>query len=207
MSDTMKNLLSLLDNLSKGTSMSKKVQKSVKWFKDTAKDIAESYESGVKNVKDLIPVKQVKPPIPSGIEYIGKMCSFVYVPRGRDKLPYYDVFPLVFIVKRYKDGFLGLNMHYLDPRHRQVLLNRLYSIMSDKKMDSKTRVKLSYEVLKGSSKFKLAKPCIKRYKNSGIRSKLSFVPAKEWNIAIHLPTEKFKGSSKSSVWKDSINKI
>ena len=38
---------------------------------------------------------------------------FVYSPKLRNKLPYYDTFPLVLPLKNYNNGFLGLNFHYL----------------------------------------------------------------------------------------------
>ena len=38
---------------------------------------------------------------------------FVYDPKYKKTLPYYDTFPLVLPLERYSDGFLGLNFHYL----------------------------------------------------------------------------------------------
>ena len=45
--------------------------------------------------------------------HIGRLNMFLYDPKYKDKLPYYDVFPLVLPIQRYSDGFLGINFHYL----------------------------------------------------------------------------------------------
>ena len=44
---------------------------------------------------------------------IGALYFFVYDPKTKADLPYYDRFPLVLPLKREPDGFLGLNLHYL----------------------------------------------------------------------------------------------
>ena len=56
---------------------------------------------------------------------LGKMYFYSYNPKWRDKLPWYDTFPLVFPIERYPDGFLGLNFHYLAPKHRAILMDQL----------------------------------------------------------------------------------
>ena len=43
----------------------------------------------------------------------GTLNMFVYGPKFKKKLPYYDTFPLVLPIETYSDGFLGLNFHYL----------------------------------------------------------------------------------------------
>ena len=43
----------------------------------------------------------------------GKLNMFMYDPKLKKKLPYYDTFPLVLPIESYSDGFLGLNLHYL----------------------------------------------------------------------------------------------
>jgi hypothetical protein len=60
-----------------------------------------------------------------GSAVIGKMFLFKYDPKHKDKLPVYDVYPLVFPIERYSDGFLGLNIHYLSQIERAVFLGKL----------------------------------------------------------------------------------
>ena len=57
--------------------------------------------------------------------FIGHMYFFFYDPKTKDKLPYYDRFPLVIPIQKYNDGFLGVNLHYIHPKHRIILLDKL----------------------------------------------------------------------------------
>ena len=57
--------------------------------------------------------------------YLGNMYFFYYNPKHKKTLPWYDTFPLVFPVDLYPDGFLGLNFHYLNPKWRAMLLDRV----------------------------------------------------------------------------------
>ena len=53
---------------------------------------------------------------------------FVYDPKYKKTLPYYDTFPLVLPLERYNDGFLGLNFHYLPIPLRVRLLDKINTI-------------------------------------------------------------------------------
>ena len=57
--------------------------------------------------------------------FFGKLNMFFYDPKLKQKLPYYDIFPLVLPLKRYSDGFLGINFHYLPIPLRVRLLDKL----------------------------------------------------------------------------------
>jgi len=123
---------------------------------------------------------------------IGKMYFFYYDPKTKDKLPVYDRFPLVFPIERYSDGFLGLNLHYLSQGERKALLNRLMEFRSNSRMDERTRLRLSYDLIASTKKLaSAARPCIKRYLFSHVRSKFVEVTANEWDQAINLPVEMF----------------
>lgn len=135
--------------------------------------------------------------------FVGKMYMFLYDPKLKQQLPYYDRFPLIFILEIYKDGFLGINLHYLPPIMRLKLFNRLLHIANNRSFDETTRLKLSYETIKNFSKYRYAIPCIKRYLTSHIRSRMRCVPGDDWVIALFLPTESFKKKSMEVVWNDS----
>ena len=49
----------------------------------------------------------------SGSPSFGKLNMFVYGPKNRLTLPYYDTFPLVMPIGGIGGGFLGINFHYL----------------------------------------------------------------------------------------------
>jgi hypothetical protein len=138
---------------------------------------------------------------------IGKMYFFFYDPKTKDSLPYYDRFPLVIPIERYSDGFLGLNLHYIHPKQRIILLDKLSDVASNDRFDEKTKLLISYRYLSAASKAFEATPCIKRYLFNHIDSRFLEIPANEWDIAVMLPVESFVGASTSKVYSDSRKKF
>ena len=138
---------------------------------------------------------------------IGKMYFYFYDPKTKDSMPYYDRFPLVIPIERYKDGFLGLNLHYIHPRHRINLLDKLSEIASNKTYDEKTKLRISYGYLAASSKAFEATPCIKRYLFSHVESRFLEIHADEWDIAVLLPMESFVGATTNKVFAESEDKF
>ena len=134
---------------------------------------------------------------------IGRMYMFLYDPKHKETLPYYDKFPLIFIVEKYKDGFLGINLHYLPHIYRARLMDSLYDIEKNDSLRDNKKLRLTYGLLSTASKFKYFKPCVKRYLYSHVRSRFLYVPYEEWDIALMLPTERFSKKAKSKVWEDS----
>lgn len=133
----------------------------------------------------------------------GRMYHFFYDPKHKKTLPYYDRFPLIFMIGPAENGFMGLNMHYLPPPLRARLMDAFYTITSNDKFNKTTKLQMTYETLKGASKFKWFKPAIKRYLNNHVRSKFVTIDAADWDTALFLPTARFVGSSKTQVYKDS----
>jgi hypothetical protein len=138
---------------------------------------------------------------------IGRMFLFQYDPKTKEKLPYWDKFPLIFPIAIYNDGFLGLNMHYLPPPLRAILMDNLYDIANNKRYDDSTRLMMTYKLLSGTAKFKHFKPTIHRYLNIHCRSKFVYIAPHEWNMALFLPIARFQKASASKVYADSVNKI
>jgi len=138
---------------------------------------------------------------------IGKMYFYFYDPKTKDTLPYYDRFPLVIPIESYKDGFLGLNLHYIHPKQRLILLDKLSETATNDKFDSKTKLRVSYGYLAGASRAFEATPCIKRYLYSHIQSRFLEISADEWDIAAMLPVETFVGATTSKVYADSRKKF
>jgi hypothetical protein len=144
---------------------------------------------------------------PGNRKFVGKMYMFRYIPEGKDTLPYYDEFPLIFIIKMYRDGFLGINFHYLPRKYRTNLLLGLDRYRSNDRYDETTRLRISYDLIRNASRLNPAVPIIKRYKNGGIKSNIIQVLPEEWAIASLLPTESFVGASPQRVWRDTRNKL
>jgi hypothetical protein len=138
---------------------------------------------------------------------IGRMYFYFYDPKTKDSMPYYDRFPLVIPIERYNDGFLGLNLHYIHPKHRMILLDKLSDTASNDTYDDKTKLKINYRYLAAASKIFEATPCIKRYLFTQIESRFLEVSADEWDIAAMLPVESFVGATTSKVYADSRKKF
>jgi hypothetical protein len=134
---------------------------------------------------------------------IGKMYFYFYDPKTKDTMPYYDRFPLVIPIESYNDGFLGLNLHYIHPKYRMTLLDKLSVTASNDNYDEKTKLRLNYKYLANASRVFEATPCIKRYLFSQIQSRFLEITADEWDIAALLPMESFVGASTSKVHADS----
>lgn len=177
-----------------------------KWFTDKLKNtgrVSDTKKIGLmpQNRESIIHDKQRARKINS----IGQMYFFIYDPKHKKTLPYYDKFPLVFPIEFYPDGFLGINFHYLDYGLRAKLLAKLVETMTNKRFDETTKLKISYEILKGLGT--MHQPCVKRYLNAHVRSQFIWIDPREWKQAIFLPVENFAKSTKEQVWRDSKGRI
>lgn len=130
---------------------------------------------------------------------IGKMYMYFYDAKHKDKLPYWDKFPLVFPIEMYEDGFLGINLHYIDMTSRIKLLDKLFVFRTTKNLTPKTRLNLSYQALVQTVGLNMAQPCIKRYLYSHVKSKFIEVYPEEWDMAVFVPVTSFVGASNRQV--------
>lgn len=132
----------------------------------------------------------------SGAPTIGGMFLFVYDPKYKDTLPYYDMYPLVIPIEFYANGFLGINLHYLPPAARASLMGKLKKVSSDDKYNDKTKLNISYEVLTlYARQFSGVENCIKRYLFSHVRSPFHKVSPEDWDKTVMLPLQKWKVNS------------
>lgn len=137
----------------------------------------------------------------------GHLYMFGYDPKGKNELPYYDRFPLVFPFRKTTDGFIGLNMHYLPYPLRIQLLDALMVYKSNSRLDETTKIKYSWSLIDGVSRYQAAQPCVKQYLTSHVRTQFRQVVSKDWATAMLLPVERFVGASKQEVWADSKKNI
>ena len=166
------------------------------WLRAKVKDLKPT-SSGLMRDKDRL----------KNTSMIGKMYFYFYDPKTKDSMPYYDRFPLVIPIERYNDGFLGLNLHYIHPKHRMILLDKLSDTTSNDNYDEKTKLKINYRYLAAASRIFEANPCIKRYLFTQIESRFLEITADEWDIAAKLPVESFVGATTSKVYADSRKKF
>jgi len=134
---------------------------------------------------------------------IGRMYMFQYDPKHKEKLPYYDTFPLIFVLETYGDGFLGMNLHYLPPTYRARLMDRLYDIEGQDNVRDSKKLQLSYKLLNGVARYKYFKPTVKRYLTNHCRSRFLWIPYEEWDIALMLPTQRFRKGRSARIYADS----
>ena len=138
---------------------------------------------------------------------IGKMYFYTYDPKYKAILPFYDMFPLVIPIHYYTNGFLGLNLHYLPPRIRAGFMDKLMNFAIYDDNDEIKRVRVTYDIVSASKRFKEFKPCLKRYLYSNIASKILKVEAKEWETAVFLPVHQFQKAKAPKVWNESVREI
>ncbi len=133
----------------------------------------------------------------------GHMYMFMYDALNKETLPYFDRFPLVFPFRADAEHMWGLNMHYLPYQLRVRLLDRLMQFRTNNNFDENTRIKYSWQLIAGLSKFKLAEPCVKQYRRDHIKSPFIKIDSADWFTALMLPVESFVGASKTKVWTES----
>lgn len=167
------------------------------WFRDRARAVASMNER--KLISQNVELQR-RIPMP------GYMYMFAYDPKYKDTLPYYDRFPLVFPFSLHRDGFTGINMHYLPHLLRARLMDALYNLSSNSNFDVNTKLRMSYNILNSSSRYRLFAPCVKRYLYSHLQTKFLLVPSNEWDIALFLPLERFN-VNKRMVFNDSQKSI
>lgn len=172
------------------------------WFRESAREVATVNEK-------TIMAKRAGKTLQSILKQddIGRMYMFFYDAKTKEKLPFWDRFPLVIPIKRTPDGFLGLNLHYLPHLLRAKLFDNLYNFEVADNIRNSNRLALKYSFLQASSKLKYFQPCLKRYLFDHVRSRFLYIPAEEWDIALFLPTERFQKDTKQNVWKESRNAV
>ena len=154
-----------------------------RWYHDYALDQGVNYRSfkmlrkGGKRISD---------------RKLGRMYFFRYTPNK----PYetYDEFPLIFMLYEDGDNFSGINFHYLSPKLRAVLLGHMLQYMSNQDYTERTKIfaRKFRDVIKKNKRFRHAKVSYRQYRNDQVQSKVIQVHPLDWELAIMVPTERFK---------------
>jgi len=135
---------------------------------------------------------------------IGMLYCYYYDPKTKDDLLYWDRFPMVLILEKYNDGFLGLNLHYLPVRYRVAFLQKLMKYAQLTPEQDIRRMRISYDILQSTRRFAEFRPCLKRYLYSHLRSRILMIEPNEWDVATMLPIQQFRGAKPQKVWMDSV---
>ena len=179
------------DYLNEITTLAADRDLSVRWYRD--------------KVKEIVPRKMSESSIVSSIRRgesttkptYGTMNLYFYSPKHEETLPYYDVFPLVIPIKRYRDGFLGINFHYLSVPLRLKLLEKLQPMTQEGRIVGWSKV----------AKIRQIKPCVKRYLASHVESRFLKIEEEQMQLAAMMPVQRFRKEKKELVWKESRRMI
>ena len=175
-------------------------QDTAEWYRNAIKSVSGN-ELLIRNRPRLLPTRRITPML------TGRMIMYFYDPKHKKTLPYYDRFPLCIPITIHRDGWTGLNLHYLPARLRVQLLDALYEIYNNKHLDEKRRLNITYQTLQSVMRIRYYQPTIHRYLTNHLRSKIYIVDPHEWDLTLMLPTERFVGKSKQGVWNDSRQKL
>lgn len=193
----MSNLFQRLELQAFRAGIQPRTKESREWFRKKASNLRSVNREALMQEKELSRGNR---------RIIGSMQMFIYDPKTKDDLPYYDAFPLVIVVGPAEGGFYGLNLHYLPPLLRAKFLDSLLDVQTSKTSED-AKFDITYRRLQAASKFKYFKPCFKHYLNEHVKSKFAEVKAPEWEIATFLPTADFRKRNSSKVFSDSRRMI
>ena len=100
----------------------------------------------------------------------GQLYFFTYEAQTRQ--PFYDMYPLSYVIEMRSNGFLGCNLHYLRLTQRE---------------------ELAMSLLNNSAQGAVAVPrrTLHQYLYTGVRGQPYRIPESEWTDVAQLPTEKF----------------
>tara|TARA_R100001594_G_C4051753_1_gene265154 strand:- start:830 stop:1429 length:600 start_codon:yes stop_codon:yes gene_type:complete len=192
-----KNILtgsSIFDSFQKLRSDANVPKDNFRWFADTINRNVKGVDRN--QIRDQIASDPVRG---RSRLFLGQMYMFFYnQPEYQTTLPYYDTFPLVLMLGRAKTNFFGINFHYIPPKRRLQMFLLLQQYRQG------NRILLPYGTMKRVAKWKIFKSCFRRYKTSLISGNLINIPADDWPIAITLPVERFKKSSKAAIWDNTL---
>jgi len=143
----------------------------------------------------------------------GRMYMMRYLPKNRDTLPYYDIFPVFFCMNVRDDYFSGLNLHYLPPLYRAELMDALYPFVIANAAEgeemattlrTKIQPKVDYEFLRRRRSFMGFKPTWKRYRFQNVVGQFLYIPPIAWDTVMMLPVARFRKAGINRIWRDSL---
>ena len=193
-------ILSLYDKVSKALGTFKEgelTKKSIAWFEEEVQRLTDPLPGQRAIIRD-------EAHIPKSTIIRGSMTMFLYDPKTKADLPYYDRFPLVIPIEVYKKpvpSFSGINLHYLNYYDRATLLDMLQALGSPEMIRLN---RINYDILSKVRKYRAFRPCVHRYNMDRIKTMNALIPRELWETAIFLPIEDFrKKRNKEEIWKES----
>ena len=200
MAEVQESLLSKVSDAIKTGTVGQEVRRSARWFQDKIKGLKGEVKNRFSSTNAAKFYREaetkVNPNVLKRRAELGDLFCYYYKPKYMATLPYYDMFPMIMLISAEKDTFLGINFHYLRPKWRAVLLDRVSAkIGNGLPRWSKLR------------QIRQIAPTIKRYRFDHIMRRVIPIEEDEQEIAIFLPTERFRKSGKAKVWSESERKF
>jgi hypothetical protein len=185
------------------TSIFEEIKKNPKFLADRS---ADWFKTKIKELSPIAPIDranllaQTRDTMQTNRLLPGTLTFFSYDPKYKETLPYYDKFPLSFIVGIDRSGFTGVNFHYLTIPMRIKLYDAMYTIarQSVNKTTQQVLV-LNWKLLSNFSKFPAVAPAVKKYLFGHVQSRFIKVPLEDWKTAILLENAEFKKASAGNV--------
>lgn len=174
--DTSKGYVTLFEKVTDATNGEKH---GLSWYKQTVNTIAAKYKKEPERL-----VKDERKDDKDEDEFqdqnmlrrraiMGHLYFFEYEAKMK-YLPYYDKFPLVYVLRSTGDYIIGANLHYIEPKKRIPVINKLKEGRID-----------------------IPKVCIHKYINDHVKSLFVDLIENEWETCILLPVEDFVKTSGS----------
>jgi hypothetical protein len=147
--------------------------KGLSWYKGTVKQLASQYKGDPSKLQ-----RDEKRDRSSSVEHQdenvlrrkvlqGHLYFFEYEAKMK-YLPYYDKYPLAYVLKVDGDAFWAANLHYIDPKKRLKVITNL----KENRID-------------------IPKKCIHKYISNHVQSLYLDLSENEWDTAIFIPVEDF----------------
>lgn len=129
-----------------------------------------------------------------GNSIVGNLYFFKYEPKLKQTLDVYDKYPMAFPIKIYRDGFLGVNMHYLPVGERKLFVKNVNEFKSTlSKSGERSKVNAEYITLLEQSKriYKIMPEAVHRYLNGYTRSRFIKILPEEYDKAVQLKIDEW----------------
>ena len=152
--------------LAKGQSLTNR--KAINWLR---RKIDELYGSNPLTYPEIVK-ESSRVLSPADRKFVGKMYMFQYNALGKDELPYYDKYPLTYVIRIEGDGFLGCNLHYVRLTQRDELAKSLLNNSAQGAVSVPRRT-------------------LHKYLYTAVKDIIFPIPEDEWSDVAQLPTEEF----------------
>lgn len=168
------------------TEIQKRVQDAMNWYRNMSTRLFGGRRAG----EPPEPPKEFRS-YNDGFSINGNMFLFDYDAKWKDKLPYWDMKPLVFPLGPASGGFYGLNLHYLPPEQRAVLLNAMREQLQTGDSPALYRLMVNYKILAASpQRFPGFENCVKHYLSNRAGG-FERIDPRDWQHVVMLPLQRW----------------